>query len=214
MGGGDGPRHVRRFPKSRRSDLQGFGRGNRNATVTVVARLRPDRKTTGGTLLPPVPVLPAVPVGGLARALSGRGRRRRVLGDVAGRGSRRRAGRRRRRAGWKAALSGGWRCRLGGPAGLLSAAGSLGALALPSLPLAFALVWRRRVRPPFLFVDPRPVLAFDIGSRSSAGAARPFGRRQRVQGAGAPAGCSAFACGVAALRSGSKCLIRPATASA
>ena len=47
---------------------------------------------------------------------------------------------------------------------------------------------RRRVHPPFPFVDPLPVVALDIGSRSSAGAARPFGGRQRVQGAGAPAG--------------------------
>ena len=47
---------------------------------------------------------------------------------------------------------------------------------------------RRRVRPPFPFVDPRPIVALDIGSRSSAGAARPFGGRQRVQTAGAPAG--------------------------
>ncbi len=48
-------------------------------------------------------------------------------------------------------------------------------------------VCRRCECPPFLFVDPRSVLVLAIGSRSSAGTARPFGGRQRVQVAGAPA---------------------------
>ena len=119
--------------------LQGSvaGTGRHRDGRRVPASSQEDEGGGGPTASSPGPA--RGPVGGLSRALRGRGRRRRVLGDLAGRGSRRRTGWRRRRAGWGAGLC-GWRCRLGGPARLLSGAGSLGALGLPPPPLAFALL--------------------------------------------------------------------------